>query len=464
MIAILAAFGPDVTGALVPPPDATPVAPGPALQPSGDRELVWQIPPVEIPDLPVAREVPAWDLAPPTVERVIEVQRGNTLMELLVGAGIKREEAFQAIGVLRGVWDPRKLRAGQEVTLTFAGREGDGSRGENAEDGGFLGLTIRPSVEREISVMRAEDGNFASIEIERPLSPEPAYGGGTIVSSLYEAAVSAEVPVPVLMEMVKAFSYDVDFQRDIQPGDRFEVVWEQLIDEDGSVARDGEVIYAAMTLSGRTRALYRHTPGQGPTDFFDERGQSVRKELMRTPLDGARITSGFGRRKHPILGFTKMHKGVDFGAPTGTPVMAAGHGVVEKAGPNGGYGNYVRLRHNASYSTAYAHLSGFARGIAPGQRVRQGQVIGYVGSTGQSTGPHLHYEVLRGGEQVNPLSVAMPAGEKLTGRELFRFEQTRRDIQRLVQRLRPSFGDEEPDRLYEATREPAGEGCARGKC
>ena len=185
-----------------------------------------------------------------------------------------------------------------------------------------------------------------------------------------------------------------------------------------------------MVLSGKPVRRYRYTPKSGVTDYFDEKGQSVRKTLMRTPIDGARLSSGYGMRKHPILGYSRMHKGVDFAAPRGTPIYAAGDGVVEMAGRNGGYGNYVRLRHTGSYKTAYAHMRGFAKGIRAGVRVKQGQVIGYVGTTGRSTGPHLHYEVMVDNKQTNPRSIKLPSGETLKGADLKAYEVARQDIDR----------------------------------
>jgi murein DD-endopeptidase MepM/ murein hydrolase activator NlpD len=198
-------------------------------------------------------------------------------------------------------------------------------------------------------------------------------------------------------------------------------MYDRFVDSQGETIYHGDIAFAALTLSGQRQALYRFTRDNGEEGFFDPSGKSARKALLRTPVDGARLSSGFGRRKHPILGYTRMHKGVDFAAPKGTPIYAAGSGTVDVAGRNGGYGKYVRIRHNGSYSTAYAHMNGFAKGIRRGTRVKQGQVIGYIGSTGSSTGPHLHYEVIRDGRQMNPMKVKMPAGPKLAGKERERF-------------------------------------------
>lgn len=208
-------------------------------------------------------------------------------------------------------------------------------------------------------------------------------------------------------------------------------MYEQFRGENGDVVHQGNIHYAKLTLRDKGVPLYRYTTTKGNLDYFNAKGESVRKTLMRTPIDGARLSSRFGKRKHPILGYTRMHSGVDFAAPRGTPIYAAGNGTVVQSGRNGGYGNYVRIRHNGTYQTAYAHLSKFARGARRGARVRQGQVIGYVGTTGRSTGPHLHYEVLRNGRQINPRSVRIPSGEKLKGAELKKFLAMRdaRDVE-----------------------------------
>jgi len=226
----------------------------------------------------------------------------------------------------------------------------------------------------------------------------------------------------MIVELIRLYSFDVDFQRDIQPGDRFEVLFEAYYDERGELAKYGDILYAKLRVRNTDLPLYRFATKDGGADYFNKSGHSVRKALMKTPIDGARLTSGFGRRTHPILGYAKMHQGIDFGAPKGTPVMAAGSGVVEAAGRNGAYGKYLRIRHNSHYKTAYAHLSAFSRGIKRGARVRQGQIVAYVGSTGRSTGSHLHYEILVDGKRINPLRLSLPTGRKLKGVELVRFQ------------------------------------------
>ncbi len=217
------------------------------------------------------------------------------------------------------------------------------------------------------------------------------------------------------------FSYEVDFQRDIKPGNSFEVLYNYYYTPDGQPAKQGEIAYAEMKLAGRTIALYRYQPKGDTAEYFDARGQSARNMLMKTPVDGARITSGFGMRFHPVLGYSRMHKGIDFGVPVGTPVMAAGSGVIQQRGRLGGYGNFMLVNHQNGYATAYGHLSRFAPGLHVGSRVRQGQVIAYSGNSGMSTGPHLHYEIRVHDAQVNPARVKVATGRRLAGRELRNF-------------------------------------------
>ncbi|MBI3451798.1 MAG: M23 family metallopeptidase, partial [Rhodospirillales bacterium] len=355
-------------------------------------------------------------------EQNIQVRSGDTLLDLLVNAGVSRAEAHEAVGALRNVFDPRELRPGQEITLTF------GPLPSSPEQSALIGANLAARADRDINLSRDGDGRFTALRRDKALTRELVRAGGTVRSSLFEAGSNAGVPGTVMVELIRAFSYDVDFQRDIQPDDAFELVFERFSDEQGRPVKDGDVLYGALTLGGKTKQIYRYALSDGFVDFYNERGESVRKALLRTPIDGARLTSRFGNRMHPILGYSAMHKGADFGAVTGTPIQAAGDGTVEQAAWNGAYGYYVRLRHNAEYATAYAHLSRFAANLRPGQKIRQGQVIGYVGATGRVTGPHLHYEVLRRGTQINPMSVQLPTGRKLDGVQLAKFQAARAEI------------------------------------
>lgn len=363
---------------------------------------------------------------PATVSRTLRVARGDTLMGLLTEAGIDRREAYEAITALREVFRPRDLMPGQEIRVNLAAP----MEPEGAER--LLSLRLQPNVERDVRVWRSpEAAGFVTEALDRPLERGAVGAAGAIESNLSLAAREAGLPVPVLTDLIRIFSFDVDFQRELRAGDEFEVLYGALFEEDGTLAKTEEILFAALTLSDQRLELFRFTPSSGRPDYFDPKGQSVRKTLMRTPIDGARLSSGYGMRRHPILGYSRMHRGIDFAAPTGTPIYAAGDGVVEAAGWNGGYGRYLRVRHNSTYKTAYAHLSRIAKGVRRGQRVTQGQVIGYVGTSGRSTGPHLHYEVMVAGRQVNPLKVKLPSGEKLKGRDLEAFAARRAEIEAL---------------------------------
>jgi murein DD-endopeptidase MepM/ murein hydrolase activator NlpD len=249
--------------------------------------------------------------------------------------------------------------------------------------------------------------------------------GVRLYQSIYETAMRNKVPPAVIEDMIRIYSYDVDFQRKVQPGDSFDVYF---AGEDEGTANNEktEVLYAALTVGGETKKYYRfQTPDDSVVDFYDETGKSAKKFLVRKPVNSAIMRSGFGGRRHPILGYTKMHTGVDWATPYGTPIFASGNGVVEKVGWEGGYGKYVRLKHNNGYETAYGHMSAFAKGMEPGKRVRQGQVIGFVGSTGMSTGAHVHYEILVNGRFVDPMRVKLPRGRSLEGAVMAGFEKER---------------------------------------
>ncbi|CAO3449524.1 M23 family metallopeptidase [Azospirillum largimobile] len=364
----------------------------------------------------------------PVDRRTLSIGRGDTLMDLLTEANVPANDAHDAVAALRDVYNPRRLQVGQRVTVLFEPRRGGARK--------FVGLEFAPDPLRSVSIARKGDAGFTSSQTEKPVTRKPVAAQGVIRSSLFEAGAQAGVPISVMMAFLQNFSYDVDFQRDLQPGDRFEVMYEKLVTADGTEAGEGELLYASLTLSGDDMPIYRFKSRDGRIDYYNGDGESIRRALLRTPIDGARITSGFGMRHHPILGFSKMHKGVDFGAPSGTPIYAAGRGTIELAERNSSYGNYVRIRHNTEIVTAYAHMSRFAKSIRRGARVDQGDIIGYVGTTGRSTGPHLHYEVLKAGHQVNPRSVDLPTGEKLEGRELQNFQQARRAIDKLFEESR----------------------------
>ena len=374
---------------------------------------------VETPAEPES-EVTAPEIEPdPLIRKVFVVDAGEILMTGLLETQVDRAQAHEAVMALSGVFDPRRTRAGQSVEVAFDAQ-------------GLFELAITPEPGERIIVQRGDDGGYVAERSELPLELQYIAATGKITSSLYEAALDNGVPVKVLQRMILSYSFDVDFQREIRSGDSFEILYERFVDDSGEVVRYGLPLYMSLHVSGATLSVYRFIPDSGFADYFNDKGESVRKALLRTPVDGARITSGFGRRT--LFGYTRMHKGVDFGVPTGTPIMAAGDGVIEFIDVNGNYGNYIRIRHNSTYKTAYAHMRRFASGLSKGSRVRQGETIGFVGSTGRSTGPHLHYEVLVNNKQINPLDIRLPAGEILTGDELERFYVVRDQLDALFNR------------------------------
>ena len=395
--------------------------------PQPPAEVDAQIEPAALVNADVRWEA-ANDPQPPSpITRTVAVEKGDNLMGVLTRAGAEPNAAYAAIQSLGKTYDPRRdLSVGDELEITFGPGGAAASRDSGDAPSYVLShLNLPLTYNRRVEVRLNDDGGFVAKEVERSLEQETVTAAGTIDNSLFVDASAAGIPPTVLAELIRIFSFDVDFQRDIWPGDKFELMYEQYRDDKGEVVHEGNIQYAKLTLRNTELPLYRYTTSAGTLDYFNTKGQSVRKTLMRTPIDGARLSSPFGKRRHPILGYTRMHKGVDFAAPTGTPIYAAGDGTVVKVGRNGGYGNYIRLRHNSTYQTAYAHMSRFARSMHSGTRVRQGQIIGYVGTTGRSTGPHLHYEVIRSGRQINPRSVRIPSGEKLAGAELKKFTAVR---------------------------------------
>ena len=257
----------------------------------------------------------------------------------------------------------------------------------------------------------------------------------SIKNNLYSSAIEVGVEPNIIVEFANIFGFEVDFQRDIQVGDKFEIYYERLLDEDGVVRNTGKIFYASMFVNNKEISLYNFKYNN-ENGFYDVDGKSVIKTLMKTPINGARLSSSFGFRRHPILGFNKLHQGTDFAAKTGTPIMASGSGVVVMAQKYKGYGNYVKIRHNSTYETAYAHMSKYGRGIRKGVRVNQGQIIGYVGSTGLSTGPHLHYEVIENGKRVNSQRLKLPTGKTLDNEARNKFEVERIKIDVRLSNLR----------------------------
>lgn len=359
------------------------------------------------------------------VSLALKVENGDTLMNILTDTGVSYEEAQNAVESIRTVYNPRKLDVGQNVAIVLDKSAGNTSTPIISS----VKLPVSTTSSVEITRKSAENKAFDVKKVVLPVEVKLSRSSGTINSSLYETGVAGGIPAGLLNDLITTYSYDVDFQRDVQPGDSMDVLYERMETKEGAAAGHGDILFAELTLSGRSMKVYRYTDKSGNSDYYNEKGESVRKALLRTPINGARITSGYGKRIHPILGYSKMHRGVDFGAPTGTPIYAAGDGTVDYVGRKGGYGNYLRIKHNNRYSSAYAHISRFAKGLRPGQKVKQGQIVAYVGSTGRSTGPHLHYEILVGNTQVNPSSIKFKAGNLLKGKEMASFRKNMEQIQ-----------------------------------
>lgn len=349
--------------------------------------------------------------------RTIEMERGDTLGGLLLEEGARAEDATGVTAALAGVFNASGLRGGQNLTLVFEGVHADTSEPV------LRSVAFRPSVERDIAIERQADGRYEARETVKTLKAQGARARGTIKGSLYQSALEAGVPDGVIVEMIRIYSHAVDFQREVRSGDSFDILFTTYTDDAGQTLKSGAIDFAQLTLSGEAKPLYRFASvAEQTTDYYTPDGKSCRRMLMRTPIDGARLSSGFGMRRHPVLGYSKMHKGVDFAAPTGTPIMAAGNGTVRMARWFGSFGKYVRIAHANGHETAYAHLSRIGPGIREGVRVRQGQVIGHVGTTGRSTGPHLHYEVMVRSRQINPMDVRLPTGTTLAGADLAAFK------------------------------------------
>lgn len=388
----------------------------------------------KIPEVPeLASVVPPIAQAAYPLTQDLVATNGDTFVTLLGKAGVSVQEAHSLLNAMGKKFNPRSLGVRDKVTITQ-------DKISPTEPPVITKLSIAISNISTLQIVRGNKGDYNVSQVNLPVVKKLARAGGKINSSLYETIVSSGMPSSMVGEIIKAYSYDVDFQREIRDGDTVDVVFERTQTEDGKPVGFGNIIYAALDLGDRNLRIYRYTGKDGSSDYYTAKGESVRKALLRTPINGARISSGFGMREHPILGYSKMHKGVDFAAMTGTPVYASGDGTIAFVGRKGGYGNYLQIKHNAQYGSAYAHLSRFATGIAPGKKVKQGQIVAYVGSTGASTGPHLHYEILMNGAQVNPANVKFKTGTMLAGNELKNFKRSITTLQAHLDSLQKPSG------------------------
>ncbi|QUS38125.1 M23 family metallopeptidase [Tardiphaga alba] len=365
----------------------------------------------------------------PTGERVHIVKKGDTILTILRDQGASPEEARQIAITLGAKGRDGSLKEGQKIRILMA-PAGPGQR--------LLPYRVVVANDSIIEAVAAlsDLGKYVAVDVSTMNTVTEAPGasdddeeddgtGVRLYQSIYETAMRNKVPAGVIEDMIKIYSYDVDFQRKVQPGDSFDVFFAG--EDEGTPYPDrNDVLYASLTVGGETKKYYRfQTADDSVVDYYDETGKSAKKFLVRKPVNNAIMRSGFGGRRHPILGYTKMHTGVDWSAPYGTPIFSSGNGTIEKVGWEGGYGKYIRVKHNNGYETAYGHMSAYAKGMEPGKRVRQGQVIGFVGSTGMSTGAHVHYEILVNGRFVDPMRVRLPRGRSLEGPMMAGFEKER---------------------------------------
>ncbi len=369
-------------------------------------------------------------------ERVHIVKKGDTITSVLLDQGASPEEARAIARTIGPRGRDGGLREGQKLRILMEpaapGKRLQPYRVIVATDSTIEAVVALSDLGRYVPV-DVQSFNTATTTADTGDDDDEDDGAGVrLYQSIYETALRNKVPAPVIEDMIRIYSYDVDFQRRAQAGDSFEVFYAGD-DETTPATEKNDVLYASLTVGGETKKYYRfQTPDDSVVDYYDDAGKSAKKFLVRKPVNNAIMRSGFGSRRHPILGYTKMHTGVDWATAYGTPIFASGNGVIEKAEWEGGYGKYIRIKHNNGYETAYGHMSAFAKGIEPGKRVRQGQVIGFVGSTGQSTGAHVHYEILVNGRFVDPMRVRLPRGRSLEGTMMASFEKERSRIDALM--------------------------------
>jgi len=377
-------------------------------------------------------------LPPEPVDEIIVLQKGETLISRLVALGVTSDTATQLTTALEPVFPAKLLRTGQKFVVTL----------DKQQDffGNFViypvELTFSPGPQEDISVESNEDGQFfARVNGQKDQKPSRYAAphsdhyriAGRVTSSLFAAALDKGVPEYITNQVIRAFSHDVDFQRDIKVGAKFEIYFGKPFS--GSSTRRNVVHYAALEAGGKMKKLYRFTNSGGKTSYYDQKGRGATKFLMRTPISGARISSGYGMRRHPVLGYSKMHTGIDFAAPRGTPIRSAGSGKIVYRARKGGYGRVIEIRHSNGYMTRYAHMSRYAGRLQKGSYVNQGQVIGYVGSSGRTTGAHLHYEVRINNRTINPRRVRVAGKQRLRGKNLKRFTKHRQKIVTLMKKL-----------------------------
>ena len=352
-----------------------------------------------------------------------EIKSGDSIQKILKSYKIKNKEIQNIINQYKKYGDPNRLLVGNKIGVIVEKKLPEKN---NSIVNFFVPITKSISIE----ISKDEEGTITSSKIITKLYKRKVLAENVIENNLYSSAINAKVNPETIIEFARIFGFEIDFQRDIRKNDYFKILYEKYFDENGEFIKSGSILFAHMSVNNREIILYKFGDDKN-YGYFDINGKSVEKALMKTPINGARLSSSFGMRKHPILGFNKMHRGTDFAAKTGTPIMASGSGTIMLAKWCGGGGNCVKIKHNSTYETIYAHMQTFAKGIRKGRKVKQGQIIGYVGSTGMSTGPHLHYEVIINGKKVNSQTLNLPSGKVLKNneRQLFEIHRIKTDVQ-----------------------------------
>ncbi len=342
------------------------------------------------------------------------IKSGDTIEKILKKYNVESSQIQKTINQYKKYSKPNQLLVGNKIDLVI---EEVASKEKNSITTFFIPITKSTSIE----IKKNDEGKLEAKKIITKLYKRKVLAGNEIKKNLYSAAVDAKINPDTIIEFARIFGFEIDFQRDIRKNDNFKIVYDKYFDEGGGFVKSGSILFAYMSVNGREITLYKFGNDKD-YGYFDIDGKSVEKALMKTPINGARLSSPFGMRKHPILGYNKKHLGTDFAAPAGTPIMASGSGTITRAKWCGGGGNCIKIKHNSTYETVYAHMKSFAKGMKVGKKVRQGQIIGYVGSTGMSTGPHLHYEVIVNGKKVNSQTLKLPSGKTLKDEERKQFE------------------------------------------
>ena len=368
----------------------------------------------ESPDLKTFKKFLLNQINSPFTNLNYEIKNGDTIQKILKKLKVQNNEIQTVINQYKKYGNPNQLLVGNIINIII-------EKNLTTNKNFIVEFSVPITKSTTIAIIRDEDNKITSQKIITKLYKKKTLAENIITKNLYSSAIEAKINPDTIIEFARIFGFEIDFQRDIRKNDYFKIIYEKYFDENGEFIKSGSILFAHMTVNGREISLYKFGDDKN-YGYFDINGKSVEKALMKTPINGARLSSSFGMRKHPISGFTKMHQGTDFAAPMGTPIMASGTGTVTRAKWCGGGGNCIKIKHNSTYDTIYAHMKSFAKGIKVGKKVRQGQIIGFVGSTGMSTGPHLHYEVIINGQKVNSQKLQLPSGKVLKGDEREKFE------------------------------------------